>query len=106
MKPITLSYRRLINLGNFENEAIELAFEIEPGDTPEDVLAAARGFVISHLPTLIAINVVALDAPPDDGAPPPNDPEWAALDRAEPPAWQPEQPHGVTPLDPAAPRRN
>lgn len=35
-------YRRLASFGNYENEAVEMAARVYPGDDPDDVLAALR----------------------------------------------------------------
>lgn len=42
-------YRRLHTFGNYENEAVEMAARVWPGDDPDDVLAALKGQVEAKL---------------------------------------------------------
>lgn len=50
MKPLTVTYAKLNNLGNYENERVEIAVELQDGDTPQAVLDAARQFVTRQFP--------------------------------------------------------
>lgn len=44
MKTQSVSYSKVFNLGNYSNEKIEVAIELEPGDNPAQVLDKARNF--------------------------------------------------------------
>ena len=44
MKVKELSYKRLINLGNYENETIELTVELQEGETAKDTIVAMKQF--------------------------------------------------------------
>lgn len=44
MKPTAVTYSKVFNLGNYSNEKIEVAIELEEGDKPEEVLSKARDF--------------------------------------------------------------
>lgn len=45
MRPTTITCRRTIQVERFEPETAEITFEVEPGDDPREVYAAARAFV-------------------------------------------------------------
>lgn len=45
MKVETVQYKRLTNLGNYENETVAVTVLVEEGDTPQAALEAARAFV-------------------------------------------------------------
>lgn len=39
-----ISYRRLVNLGNYETAAIEVKAELNEGDDPDEVFASLKEF--------------------------------------------------------------
>lgn len=45
----SVSYRRLRNLGNYENEVVEASSDISASETPEEALAALRQWVHGQL---------------------------------------------------------
>lgn len=45
MKILTVEYRRLKNLGNYENETIGAVAQVEAGETPEQALEKLKVFV-------------------------------------------------------------
>ncbi|MEI8087528.1 MAG: hypothetical protein WCG93_15065 [Paludibacter sp.] len=45
MKATKIIYKRLFNLGNYQNEEIGIELEIEEGETAAQVLAKAKQFV-------------------------------------------------------------
>jgi len=45
MKPLTVTYRTLVNTGNYENRTIGVEALIEGDETPEAALSAARAWV-------------------------------------------------------------
>ena len=49
MRIQTVSYRRLRNLGNFENDAVEATAAVERGETPEQALAKLADWVHERL---------------------------------------------------------
>jgi hypothetical protein len=46
---VSVTYTRLKNTGNFENERIGVTVEVEPGETPLDTLKRAKRFVNEQL---------------------------------------------------------
>jgi hypothetical protein len=40
-----IAYRKLFNLGNYENESIEAEAWVQPGESPADVLEGLRSWV-------------------------------------------------------------
>lgn len=50
MKPVIVKYRRLRNLGNYENETVEVEVEVEEGETAQQALDAAKRFVLRNTP--------------------------------------------------------
>lgn len=50
MKAITITYQRVFNLGNYESERIEITLQVEEGETAQQVLDAAKRFVLRQLP--------------------------------------------------------
>lgn len=49
MKAVTITYHRTINLGNYENERIEITLQVEEGETAQQVLDAAKRFVARQM---------------------------------------------------------
>lgn len=49
MKIITVEYRRLRNLGNYENETVGATAEVQDGETPEEALEKLKVFVAEQL---------------------------------------------------------
>lgn len=45
MKVKRIIYSRLVSLGNYENEKIEIELEVESGETASEVLEKAKKFV-------------------------------------------------------------
>lgn len=45
MKPLTVTYRTLVNTGNYENRTIGVEALIEEDETPEAALSQARAWV-------------------------------------------------------------
>lgn len=45
MRPTSITCRRTIQVERFEPETAEITYEVEPGDDPREVYAAARAFV-------------------------------------------------------------
>lgn len=45
----TISYRRIKNLGNYENESVEWVADLEEGDDPEEMTNRLRKGVIDFL---------------------------------------------------------
>ena len=48
MKPKSVTYAKLKNLGNYENERIEITLEVEDGEKAADVLEIAKVFVLKQ----------------------------------------------------------
>lgn len=44
-----VSYERLVNLGNYNNERLSLEDEVQPGETPEDAYQRIRATVHAFL---------------------------------------------------------
>ena len=49
MKIIHLKYKQLKNLGNFENESLEVEVWLGPEDSPADAFRRAKAFVEARL---------------------------------------------------------
>jgi hypothetical protein len=49
MKVESVTYKRLTNLGNYENETVAVSVLVEDGDSPQAALEAARAFVDRNL---------------------------------------------------------
>lgn len=49
MKVKTVAFRRIKNLGNYENEALEVEIELEDGDTVARAASVARDIVDGNL---------------------------------------------------------
>lgn len=49
MKAKSIIYSRLISLGNYENEKIEIELEIQEGEKASDVFEAAKKFVEANI---------------------------------------------------------
>ena len=49
MKAKEIRYRRNRSLGNYEHEGLEIAIELEAGDTAEQVFVKAKAFVMERL---------------------------------------------------------
>ena len=49
MKLLTLTYRRIHNLGNYENEQLEATAEVGVGEEPARVLRELKKFVQRHI---------------------------------------------------------
>ncbi len=45
MKAKTITYSRLVSLGNFENQKIEICIELEEGEKASEAFDAAKKFV-------------------------------------------------------------
>lgn len=52
MKAKKIYYKKLISLGNYQNEEIGVEIEIEEGEKADDVLKAAKEFVERNNPTI------------------------------------------------------
>jgi small-conductance mechanosensitive channel len=50
VKAVTVRYQRVRNLGNYENERVEVEVQVEDGETAQQVLDAAKRFVLKNLP--------------------------------------------------------
>jgi hypothetical protein len=50
---VKINYARLYNLGNYENERIEVEDEVGPDETPEAVLKRLAGWVATNAEELI-----------------------------------------------------
>lgn len=44
-----VSYARLVNLGNYENERIELTDDVHPDETPDQAYARVRAWVFEQI---------------------------------------------------------
>ncbi len=49
MRIIKIKYRRLVNLGNFENASLEAIAEVEPGESEESAFQKLRAWVLDQL---------------------------------------------------------
>jgi hypothetical protein len=49
MKIVTVEYKRLRNLGNYENETVGASAQVEDGETPEEALEKLKVFVADKL---------------------------------------------------------
>lgn len=49
MKITTITYRRVLNLGKYETETLEVQAEIEEGDDPAVVFEEVKAFVHQQL---------------------------------------------------------
>ncbi len=49
MRITTIEYRRLVNLGRYENEHLTATAEVAEGDDPSEAAAALRAFVLTQL---------------------------------------------------------
>jgi hypothetical protein len=50
---VKINYARLYNLGNYENERIEVEDEVGPDETPAEVLRRLAGWVATNAEELI-----------------------------------------------------
>lgn len=73
----TVTYTRLWNLGNFENEKIEITDETQPGETVDAAYLRVRAWVYeaagvrdpmapAPLPPVVALNVIGTGPRPGD----------------------------------------
>jgi len=49
MKVKSVSYKKLVNAGNFQHQSLEVCVELEDGDTPGAALIRAKAFVEAGL---------------------------------------------------------
>ncbi len=45
----TITYKRLINLGDYSNETVDVTVEVEPTESPSEVLKHVRYWLNQHL---------------------------------------------------------
>ena len=49
MKVVSVEYKKLVNLGNFEHQSVAVSVVLDDGETPHDAVARAKKFVEAEL---------------------------------------------------------
>ena len=64
MKYVQLSFARVFNTGNFENQRVEVTAELNTGDDPATVLRQMKEFVQSQKP-FVGVGIPGNFVPPE-----------------------------------------